>query len=132
MTVGSVLSGWEESFDRLAQARGKAGLTRRLRPRSPDDAVVDLAGNDYLGLAAHPAVVGAAASALTAYGLGATGSRLVRGSTDEHAALETELSETLGTQVSVAHGRGGKGRLVIHYSDLDTLDGVLERLRRPV
>ena len=27
------------------------------------------------------------------------------------------------------HGRGGKGRLVIHYSDLDSLDGVLEKLR---
>jgi ParB family chromosome partitioning protein len=45
------------------------------------------------------------------------------------AALETELSETLGAKVSIAHGRGGKGRLVIHYSGLDALDGVLERLR---
>ena len=45
------------------------------------------------------------------------------------ASLETELSESLGTRVSIAHGRGNKGRLVIHYSDLDTLDGVLERLR---
>src|SRR3546814_14424901 len=45
------------------------------------------------------------------------------------AALETELSESLGTRVSVVHGRSGKGRLVIHYSGLDTLDGVLERLR---
>ncbi|GAA4856141.1 ParB/RepB/Spo0J family partition protein [Luteimonas vadosa] len=46
------------------------------------------------------------------------------------AALETELSETLGAKVSIAHGRGGKGRLVIHYGNLDALDGVLERLRR--
>jgi len=45
------------------------------------------------------------------------------------AALERELGETLGTRVVVQHGRGNKGRLVIHYSDLDTLDGVLERLR---
>jgi len=45
------------------------------------------------------------------------------------ASLETELSEALGTKVAIAHGRNGKGRLVIHYSDLDTLDGVLERLR---
>ncbi|MFC5578982.1 ParB/RepB/Spo0J family partition protein [Lysobacter niabensis] len=45
------------------------------------------------------------------------------------AALERELSESLNTQVNVLHGRGGKGRLVIHYSDLDSLDGVLERLR---
>ena len=45
-------------------------------------------------------------------------------------ALETELSEALAAKVSIAHGRGNKGRLVIHYTDLDTLDGVLERLRR--
>ena len=44
-------------------------------------------------------------------------------------ALERELSETLGSRVNVLHGRGGKGRLVIHYSDLESLDGVLERLR---
>ena len=44
-------------------------------------------------------------------------------------ALERELSETLGTRIDVMHGRGGKGRLVIHYSDLESLDGVLERLR---
>ncbi len=47
------------------------------------------------------------------------------------ATLERELAESLGTRVNVLHGRGGKGRLVIHYSDLDTLDGVLERLRGP-
>ncbi|MGE8286607.1 MAG: ParB/RepB/Spo0J family partition protein [Stenotrophomonas sp.] len=46
------------------------------------------------------------------------------------ASLETELSESLGTKVAIAHGRGGKGKLVIHYTDLDTLEGVLERLRR--
>lgn len=45
------------------------------------------------------------------------------------ASLENELSASLGTKVSIAHGRAGKGRLVIHYTDLDTLDGVLERLR---
>ncbi|HYM86240.1 MAG TPA: ParB/RepB/Spo0J family partition protein [Pseudoxanthomonas sp.] len=45
------------------------------------------------------------------------------------ASLETELSESLGTKVSIAHGRGGKGKLVIHYTSVDTLDGVLERLR---
>ncbi|HZF98887.1 MAG TPA: ParB/RepB/Spo0J family partition protein [Pseudoxanthomonas sp.] len=45
------------------------------------------------------------------------------------ATLETELSETLGTRVAIAHGRGGKGKLVIYYTSLDTLDGVLEKLR---
>ncbi len=45
------------------------------------------------------------------------------------ATLERELSESLQTKVNVLHGRGGKGRLVIHYHDLDALDGVLEKLR---
>lgn len=45
------------------------------------------------------------------------------------AALENELAESLGAKVSIAHGRGNKGRVVIHYTDLDTLDGLLERLR---
>ena len=45
------------------------------------------------------------------------------------ASLETELSEALGAKVAINHGRGGKGKLIIQYTDLDTLDGVLERLR---
>ncbi|MGH8073096.1 MAG: ParB/RepB/Spo0J family partition protein [Lysobacter sp.] len=44
-------------------------------------------------------------------------------------SLERELSESLNTKVNVLHGRAGKGRLVIHYSDLDSLEGVLEKLR---
>lgn len=46
------------------------------------------------------------------------------------ASLERELGESLGTRVQVQHGRAGKGKLVIHYANLDALDGVLERLRR--
>ena len=45
------------------------------------------------------------------------------------AALERELSETLGSRVDVVQGRGKKGKLVIHYADFEVLDGVLERLR---
>ncbi|MGO4221367.1 ParB/RepB/Spo0J family partition protein [Lysobacter sp. TAF61] len=48
------------------------------------------------------------------------------------ATLERELSESLNTKVSVMHGRAGKGRLVIHYNDLDSLEGVLEKLRGTV
>ncbi len=61
-----------------------------------------------------------------------TAPRKVAGKAAPHAdiaSLERELGETLGTRVVVQHGRGNKGRLVIHYSDLDTLDGVLLRLR---
>jgi 8-amino-7-oxononanoate synthase len=100
------LSGWLDALERLAASRAKAGLTRSLRPRPADDFVVDLAGNDYLGLSAHPAVIAASASALAAYGLGATGSRLVRGSTDAHAALETSLADFLGFPSALVFSSG--------------------------
>ncbi|HHW4678427.1 MAG TPA: ParB/RepB/Spo0J family partition protein [Xylella sp.] len=53
-------------------------------------------------------------------------------STPDIASLEIELSECLGTKVAISHGRAGKGKLVIHYTDLEVLDGVLERLRTRV
>ncbi|GIF10229.1 8-amino-7-oxononanoate synthase [Actinoplanes teichomyceticus] len=107
------MADWLESLDRLARERAKAGLTRQLLPRPAGDRVVDLAGNDYLGLAGHPEVVGAARQALAAYGLGATGSRLVRGSTDAHAALERELAAWLGTAASLVFSSGYLANLAV-------------------
>ena len=46
------------------------------------------------------------------------------------AALERELTERLATKVAVQSTGKGRGKLVIHYSSLDQLDGVLARLRR--
>lgn len=100
------MADWLATLERRAELRAKAGLTRQVRPRSADDPLVDLAGNDYLGLAAHPAVTAAAAEALRAYGLGATGSRLVRGSTDLHHALEQALAGWLGAERALVFSSG--------------------------
>ncbi|MEV1154154.1 8-amino-7-oxononanoate synthase [Micromonospora chokoriensis] len=100
------MADWLAALDRRADLRAKAGLTRRLLPRPAADGMTDLAGNDYLGLATHPEVTAAAAAALSAYGLGATGSRLVRGSTDAHEALETELAQWLGTDRALVFSSG--------------------------
>ncbi|MFG2046484.1 8-amino-7-oxononanoate synthase [Micromonospora sp. NPDC048935] len=100
------MADWLAALDRRAQLRAKAGLTRRLHPRPAGDQVTDLAGNDYLGLATHPEVTAAATAALSAYGLGATGSRLVRGSTDAHQALEDELAQWLGTDRALVFSSG--------------------------
>ncbi|MBQ1026745.1 8-amino-7-oxononanoate synthase [Micromonospora sp. C95] len=100
------MADWLAALDRRAELRAKAGLTRRLHPRAADDGVVDLAGNDYLGLAAHPEVTAAAAQALAAYGLGATGSRLVRGSTDVHHTLEDTIADWLGSDRSLVFSSG--------------------------
>jgi len=43
--------------------------------------------------------------------------------------LERELAEKLAARVSIQHGRGGRGKLVIAYHSLDELDGILERIR---
>src|SRR5690242_5345316 len=44
-------------------------------------------------------------------------------------ALERELGERFATRVELAHGRGGRGKLVIHYHSNDELDGILGKLR---
>ncbi|RAO55593.1 8-amino-7-oxononanoate synthase [Micromonospora saelicesensis] len=100
------MADWLAALDRRAELRAKAGLTRRLHPRPADDQMTDLAGNDYLGLATHPDVIAAATAALSAYGLGATGSRLVRGSTDAHRALEEDLARWLGTDGALVFSSG--------------------------
>ncbi len=43
--------------------------------------------------------------------------------------LEERLSEKLGARVALQHGKGGRGRLVIHYTSLDELDGILARIK---
>jgi 8-amino-7-oxononanoate synthase len=99
-------AGWLGTLSREAAERRSAGLRRELRPRGPAEDVVDLAGNDYLGLARHPEVIEAAVKAVRAYGLGATGSRLVRGSTRAHDDLETGLADWLGTQTALVYSSG--------------------------
>jgi ParB family chromosome partitioning protein len=44
-------------------------------------------------------------------------------------ALEKDLSEKLGAPVAINQSRGGKGKLVISYSSLDILDGILKRIK---
>ena len=44
--------------------------------------------------------------------------------------LETELGERLGAKVRIDHkAKKGAGSVTIHYSSLDALDGILERIR---
>ena len=43
--------------------------------------------------------------------------------------LEQRLAEKLGSPVQIRHGRKGKGTLVISYSSLDELQGVLAHIR---
>jgi 8-amino-7-oxononanoate synthase len=134
---GSGEAGWLDTLTREAAERETAGLRRELRPHGPVEEMVDLAGNDYLGLARHPEVIEAAVQAVRAYGLGATGSRLVRGSTRAHDDLETGLAGWLGTQTALVYSSGylanvgavralaGPGTLIVSdaYNHASLVDG---------
>jgi 8-amino-7-oxononanoate synthase len=58
--------------------------------------VLDLAGNDYLGLSRDPRVIAGGVAALRTWGAGATGSRLVTGTTALHVALDRALAAFCG------------------------------------
>ncbi|GHC50561.1 8-amino-7-oxononanoate synthase [Streptomyces flavofungini] len=93
-------------IDEQARLREEAGLVRVLRPRPAESPLLDLAGNDYLGLTRHPEVTDAAAAAARRWGAGATGSRLVTGTTELHAELERELADFCGFEAALVLSSG--------------------------
>ncbi|GGW27640.1 8-amino-7-oxononanoate synthase [Streptomyces griseoloalbus] len=95
--------GW---IDEQAELRRRAGLVRTLRPRAADTPLLDLASNDYLGLARHPEVTEGAARAARTWGGGSTGSRLVTGTTELHAELERELAGFCGFEAALVFSSG--------------------------
>ncbi|WP_462186221.1 MULTISPECIES: 8-amino-7-oxononanoate synthase [unclassified Frankia] len=101
-----------------ARARVAAGLRRELRPRGGPDkpgagVLVDLAGNDYLGLGRHPAVVDGGIRALRAWGAGASGSRLVTGTTALHGELENALAAHAGFASALVFSSGYTANLAV-------------------
>ncbi|MFH8475840.1 8-amino-7-oxononanoate synthase [Streptomyces sp. NPDC018000] len=93
-------------IDDEARRRADAGLVRVLRPRPAEPELLDLASNDYLGLTRHPEIIAAAAEAAHRWGAGATGSRLVTGSTALHAELERELADFCGFEAALVLSSG--------------------------
>ncbi|MGO4754026.1 aminotransferase class I/II-fold pyridoxal phosphate-dependent enzyme, partial [Streptomyces sp. 2MCAF27] len=95
-----------EWIDEQSERRSRAGLVRTLKPRPADSPLLDLAGNDYLGLARHPEVTAAAGAAAARWGAGSTGSRLVTGHTELHATLEAELAAFCGFEAALVFSSG--------------------------
>lgn len=94
---------WHELQIEL-DARAASNLARELR-RVPDGAL-DLASNDYLGLARHPRVVEAAQIAAAKFGTGARASRLVSGHYDLIEELEFELARFKNCEASLVFSSG--------------------------
>ncbi|TLF59134.1 8-amino-7-oxononanoate synthase [Nocardia cyriacigeorgica] len=93
-------------LDARAAERVGAGLRRQLRAREPQSPSIDLASNDYLGLARHPEVIEGAIAAVRRWGAGSTGSRLVTGTTTDHELLESELAEFMGAEAGLVFASG--------------------------
>lgn len=93
-------------LDEVEEQRRAAGLRRTLGTRLAVGTELDLASNDYLGLAQHPAVLDGAVAALRTWGAGATGSRLVTGNTELHEAFERALAEFVGAASALVFSSG--------------------------
>ena len=121
--------GWDGHVARRLDAVRAAGRWRSVRdldgtgPRvALDDGreVISFASNDYLGLAAHPAVVAAAHDALERWGAGTGSARLVVGARPVHRELERALADWKGTHAAVLFPTGFAANL-----------GVLSALAEP-
>jgi ParB family chromosome partitioning protein len=44
--------------------------------------------------------------------------------------LETRLGESLGTKVAISHNAKGKGKMVINFTNLEQLDGILSHIQK--
>ena len=110
-----------------AAAREAAGLRRYLVPRAAGEATLDLASNDYLGLSGDTRLAEAAAMAARVWGTGATGSRLVTGTTALHAELEAELAAFTGAAAALVFSSGYLANLAVVTALAGALsdDGVL-------
>ncbi|SUA43155.1 8-amino-7-oxononanoate synthase [Nocardia africana] len=112
-------------LDERAGDRVRAGLRRQLRARPAHSDLIDLASNDYLGLSRHPEVIAGAVEAVRTWGAGATGSRLVTGTTVAHEEFEADLADFVGAQAGLVFASGyaanlgvvtalaGRGALVV-------------------
>jgi 8-amino-7-oxononanoate synthase len=96
-------------------AKENAGLLRRRRTfhPHPDGTVevegrrlLNLAGNDYLGLAGDPRVLAAANAAIGSAGFGARASALVAGRTEWHERLERQLAEFEAAEAAILFPTG--------------------------
>jgi 8-amino-7-oxononanoate synthase len=105
-----------------AADRAERGLTRRL-VHSDAEPLLDLAGNDYLGLARDPRVVAGAVAAAQSYGAGAGASRLVSGTLTIHTELEQQVAAFTGFPAALAFSTGYHANLSVvqALADPDTL-----------
>ncbi len=117
------MTAFDDWLTEQAAQREERGLTRRLQEADKGEPLLDLAGNDYLGLARDPRVIDGAVRATRQYGAGAGASRLVSGTLSLHSALEAALCRFTGFPSALVFSTGYHANLsvVAALADDDTL-----------
>lgn len=113
----------QHSLYRLRQAvEGAQGAQISIAGRR----CLNFSSNDYLGLAAHPALVAAARRGLDAYGTGSGAAHLISGHSRAHQALEEELAEFVQRPRALLFSTGYMANLGIAAALAGRGDTVLE------
>ena len=121
--MSGAAAAWAEWLEERALDREARGLVRRLVEHDAAPPLLDLAGNDYLGLARDLRVVEGAVEAARRYGAGARASRLVTGTLSLHTALEERLAGFTGSATGLVFSTGYHANLAVvaALADRDTL-----------
>ena len=90
----------------------RRGLGRSLEA-APGEGLVDFTSNDYLGLARHPAVCGAAARAAMEHGGGGRAARLLGGGSVETAEVERRVARWMGAEAALLLPSGYQANLTL-------------------
>ncbi len=77
-----------------------------VRPLDSGEKLLDFSSNDYLGLAEHPEVIGAARNYLEMFGAGAGAARLMSGDLEINHLLEQEIARFKSTEAALLFGSG--------------------------
>ena len=86
--------------------------------------VLQFASNNYLGLGNHPEIINASKNALSKFGTGSTGSRLLSGTTLLHSQLEDELAKFQNTESATFFNSGYTANIGVICSLVDKQDAV--------
>ncbi|MEM9266359.1 MAG: 8-amino-7-oxononanoate synthase [Cyanobacteria bacterium P01_F01_bin.13] len=89
-------------YRQVQAIEGKAGATISIDGQP----CLNFASNDYLGLAGDPRLAAAAADAISSYGTGSTGSRLLSGHRPIHRELEQAIAQLKGTDDALVFSSG--------------------------
>jgi 8-amino-7-oxononanoate synthase len=114
---------WLATAAELRTRRSTVRVADVKRNAQSQPGLLDLACNDYLGLADDPRLRAAAIRATEKFGTGARASRVVTGTTDSHLEAEYELAQLTGQPACLVFSSGYTANMAILVAlgDPDTL-----------